>query len=111
MTTTTTTSPSPIRAIEPTTEAFTTIWYDNRLSNGCFAINFAAFSADGSQVDDSPFYFEQEVQGQAQRCSDEGYFRSAGRTAPGRWRVQKIPTDTDIGCQLDGYGITTVVED
>ncbi len=96
----------PIIAFAPTTEAAESDWFDNRLPLGCFPITFSAFSADGSQVSDSPFYFEKEVQGQAQRCADEGYFRVAGRVIPGRWRVKKIPTDTDIGCQVDGYGIS-----
>lgn len=111
MTSTSTSYPFPIVAFAPTTEAATSDWFDNRLPNGCFAMNFAAFTGDSSAVSDSPFYFEQEVQGQAQRCADEHFFRSAGRTSPGRWRVQKIPTDTDIGLQVDGFGMTNTVEE
>jgi hypothetical protein len=111
MSETTTSSPTPIVGIQPTTEAATSDWYDNRLPNGCFSLDFAAFSADGSPVSDSPFYFEKEVQGNPQRCADESYFRNMGRTSPGRWRVQKIPTDTDIGLQVDGYGVSVTTSD
>lgn len=99
-------APTPMVAIAPTTEAAESTWYDNRLPLGAFAINFSAYTADASVVDVNPFYFEVEVNGQAVRCSDDGYFRVEGRDKPGRWRVIKIPTTKTIGCMVDGYGVT-----